>query len=91
MAGTPVVAPLTRSTLQNAAVTALGPYSAVIKRYKTATAALPGLGRPRFVKDIVVIVHGSDPSLCWQSSVCGNGQECESGNKTLCGHKKSVS
>jgi hypothetical protein len=42
--------------LQNAAVTVLGPYSAVIKRYKIVTAALRGLGRHRFVKDIAVIV-----------------------------------
>ena len=31
---------------------------------------------------------GSDGS-CWQSSICGNGQPCDSGNKILCAHKKS--
>ena len=56
MLGTPLVAPLEQSTLQNAAVAALGPYSAVIKRYKIVTVALRGLGRHRFVKEIAVIV-----------------------------------
>ena len=47
----PLIAPLEQSTLQNATVTALGPYSAVI-----VTVALRGLGQHHFVKDIAVIV-----------------------------------
>jgi 1,4-dihydroxy-2-naphthoyl-CoA synthase len=54
--GKNLVALLAQSTLQNAAVTVLRPYSAVIKRYKIVTAVLHGLGRHRFVKDIAVIV-----------------------------------
>ena len=56
MLGTPLVAPLEQSTLQNATVAALGPCSAVIKRYKIVTMALRGLGRHHFVMGIAVIV-----------------------------------
>ena len=32
---------------------------------------------------------GSDPSLCWWQSRCGNGARCWTGNKYLCGRRKS--
>ena len=32
---------------------------------------------------------GSGSDVCWWQSACGNGQRCDTGNKVLCGHKKS--
>ena len=48
---------------ESAAVTALGPYSVVIKRYKILTVALCGLGWHHFVKNIGVIVAMTFPCV----------------------------
>ena len=83
-----MVAPLEQSTLQNATVTAMGPYSAVIKRYKIVTVALGGLGQHHFVKDIAAVIVAVTVLCVGSQAIAGMENNVSAETRFYVGTKK---